>query len=58
MADLVTDEILDAFVVSAHQDEIPALLRERYCGLVDAIGVNFTSAHPDGFYARLIEGLS
>ena len=35
MADVITDEILDAFVVQAPYDEVPDALAERYAGLAD-----------------------
>ena len=37
MADDVTDEMLDAYAVTGAPAEIPALLRERYDGLLDRV---------------------
>jgi probable F420-dependent oxidoreductase len=40
MPSLVTDEVVDAFVVSATPDELPAALHARFGALVDRISVN------------------
>jgi hypothetical protein len=35
MADLITDEMLDAYAVTASYDQLHARVRERYAGLLD-----------------------
>ncbi len=40
MPALITDEILDAFVVSGRPEALPDLLHERFSGLVDRLAAN------------------
>ena len=37
MAELITDEMLEVYAVEGTWDEIPALLREKYTGLIDRL---------------------
>jgi probable F420-dependent oxidoreductase len=50
----VPDAMLDAFAVSATPDKAPAVLAERYRGLVQRIGVYFpiSPSHPDARWTR------
>ena len=40
MAELITDEILDAFAVVGGYSEIPGLMKERFDGLLDEVVLN------------------
>ena len=46
MGELVSDEMLDAFAVSAEYDEIAGAFAERYGGLVDEASFTLYSEHP------------
>src|SRR2546422_3923339 len=39
MASLITDEMLDVFAVQGTYDEVPGLLRKKYGGVIDPLGV-------------------
>jgi hypothetical protein len=41
MANLITDEMLDAFAVVAPHDQLAHKVRERYAGLLDRVGYYF-----------------
>ena len=53
----VPDEMLDAFAVSAPPGRAPALLRERYRGLLDRVSVYFPipPAHPETRWKRFTD---
>jgi hypothetical protein len=58
LAELVDDEMLDAFVPSATYDELAGLLAERYAGLAHEIGVPLAEdPSDDAAVARLVEAL-
>lgn len=38
MASLITDEMLEVYAVEGTWDEVPALLRKKYAGLIDRLG--------------------
>ena len=46
MGELVSDEMLDAFAVSAEYDELADAFRQRYGGLVDEASFTLYSEHP------------
>ena len=46
MGELVSDEMLDAFAVSAEYDELAAAFKQRYGGLVDEASFTLYSEHP------------
>ncbi|CAN5541333.1 LLM class F420-dependent oxidoreductase [soil metagenome] len=56
MPALITDDMLDAFVVEATPEEIGPALRERYEGLIDRVGlyVPFVPGEKDDFWRRVI----
>ena len=39
MADLITDEMLDTYAITATYDNLAAKLEERYAGLLDRTGL-------------------
>ena len=41
MARAITDEMLDVYAVTGTPDEIPAMLRARYNGLLDRVAFYF-----------------
>src|SRR5262249_26785375 len=47
MASLITDEMLAVYAVEGTYDEIPALLRKKYDGVIDRIGF-YTPMRPGG----------
>ena len=57
MPALITDEMLEAFVVKAAPQEIGAVLGERYEGLIDrvALYVPFVPGEKDDFWRRVIQ---
>jgi len=57
MTDLISDEILSTFAVVAEPEELPSLLRERYQGLVDRLGlyIPYRPGERDEFWQRLIK---
>ena len=59
MAELITDEILDAFAVIGGYSEIPGLMRQRFAGLVDEVVFNAggPGAADDAELRKMIEGL-
>lgn len=59
MADLISDEILNACAVICPAADLPAALRERYLGLVDRLGlyIPFTPGERDDFWKHLLQGL-
>jgi hypothetical protein len=46
MANVIDDEMLDAFAIVAEPDELPDRIRERFGGLLDRI--QFHAGHADG----------
>ena len=46
MGELVSDEMLDAFAVSAEYDELAGAFKQRYGGLVDEASFTLYSEHP------------
>jgi len=54
MPSLVTDEIVDEFVVSARTDELPARLHERFGDLVDRIAINPPAGVEDATWSELL----
>lgn len=57
MADLVTDEVLEAFAVVGEPDEVPALITERVEGLVDRVSLYTPYRIGDDLVARVRGGL-
>ena len=55
MGDLVTDEMLDTFVVSGTYEQVAGQLRERYAGLLDRVALYcpYELALDDAQFARL-----
>jgi probable F420-dependent oxidoreductase len=47
MASLITDEMLDVYAVTGPLDEVPALLKKKYTGVIDRIS----------FYSNLLGGI-
>ena len=57
MGDLIDDEILNAFAVVGEVDKIPALLRERFEGVVDRVSF-YVPYHSDPKrWSQVVEGL-
>ena len=56
MPSLITDEMLEAFVVEAAADELGPALRERYDGLIDrvALYVPFVPGERDAFWETVL----
>ncbi len=56
MASLITDEMLEVFAVEGTYDEIPALLRKKYDGVIDRLGF-YAAMRPgdESLWSRLIE---
>jgi probable F420-dependent oxidoreductase len=55
MASLITDEMLEVFAVQGTYDEIPALLRSKYDGIIDRLGFYaLTRSGDEGHWSRLI----
>ncbi len=56
MPDLITDEILDAFVVQAVPEEVGDALRERYEGLIDRVSLYapFVPGERDDFWRKVV----
>jgi probable F420-dependent oxidoreductase len=58
MAGLFTDEMVNAFVLTAPWDELPALLREAYGGLATALALTLPrQARDDAAIARVVAEL-
>lgn len=59
MSGLITEDMLTTFAVVAAPEEIPRLLRERYQGLVDRLGLYmpFRPGEQDQFWSHLIQEL-
>ena len=57
MAELVTDEMVDAVAVVAPVDELGARLRDRYQGRLDRIGVYPAVSLARDQWAKVLEGL-
>ncbi len=55
MPSLLTDEMLDAFCLTADESDLPAALRERYSGLADRLSIYtpFEPGRRDAFWRRL-----
>ncbi|PWB56340.1 MAG: LLM class F420-dependent oxidoreductase [Anaerolineales bacterium] len=58
MADLISDDILDACAVIAPAADLPAALAERYSGLVGQLGIYipFKPGERDAFWKHLLQG--
>jgi len=59
MADLITDEMLEVYAVEGTWDQVPALLREKYEGLIDRLAF-YVSVRPgaeDERWRRLVAAL-
>lgn len=57
MPRLVTDEMLDAFAVTAPMDKLPDLLRERYSGLLQRVALYYPIPpdDPEGEWRAFVE---
>jgi hypothetical protein len=57
MADLITDEMVDAYAVTGTYETVGARLRERYAGLLDrtAFYQPYQAGHDDPRLPRLIK---
>jgi probable F420-dependent oxidoreductase len=60
MAALISDEMLAVFAVRGRPEELPALLLEKYNGLVDrlALYIPYKPGERDTFWRTLVSGLS
>ncbi len=60
MPELITDEMLHAFALEAHPDEIGPALIERYEGLIDrvALYLPFVPGERDEFWRRAVEAVN
>ena len=59
MAELITDEILDAFAVIGGYSEIPGLMKERFDGILDEVVLNAVGpgSQDEAEVKKAIEGL-
>ena len=59
MAELITDEILDAFAVVGGYSEIPGLMKERFDGILDEVVLNAVGpgSQDEAEVKKAIEGL-
>jgi probable F420-dependent oxidoreductase len=59
MAGLISEDILSEFAVIAPAVDLPAVLLDRYRGLVDRLGlyIPFMPGERDDFWKRLLQGL-
>jgi probable F420-dependent oxidoreductase len=59
MPALISDEMLAAFAVEAAPDELGAVLRERYTGLIDRISlyIPFVPGERDSFWRTVVESV-
>lgn len=58
MENLITDEILEAFVITARMQDVPDVLAEQYRGIASCIAVNFNYSNlPDDYFRYLIAAL-
>jgi len=59
MAELITDEILDAFAVIGGYSEIPGLMKERFNGILDEVVLNAVGpgSQDEAEVKKAIEGL-
>jgi len=56
IADRVPDEVLETIAVHGKPDEIGALVRERYAGLVDRVGLSMPYPASDETLATMVNG--
>jgi hypothetical protein len=58
MADLISNDILEACAVIAPAADLPAALAKRYGGLVDRLGIYipFKPGDRDAFWKHLLQG--
>lgn len=58
MPELITDEMLEVFAVRASTEDVPAVLAQRYTGLVDRLSlyIPFVPGERDVFWKRLVSG--
>ena len=59
MPDLISDEILSTFAVVAEPEDVPIVLRERYEGLADRLGlyIPYVPGERDEFWSDLLKEL-
>src|SRR5262249_14505349 len=56
MAALITDEMLEQYAIQGTYDEVPALLRRKYGGVIDRLGF-YSAMRPgdEAMWSRLVE---